>query len=303
VYWGRALKLTRAISLDTADYLERAIAIVDKHTDRDAIERATAMLGLEIAATDAHWHRELDELYDDMRVVTQGPMPVETPVRRPTSRFLRLKAAAGVGVTLALAANCGEEVETQGSTTSTTSNSSSSGEGGMVVDPAPGGMGGMAGEAGEGGMVVDPAPGGMGGMSSESGTGGMSSLEPGIHKHLPIIGQPLNSVAKTASKPRLIDQWFDTAPKAAVRSTDLPLFDPPQPSLRATRQSHEELHVRVECAAPITTRWEADGTVVGKGNEVTWRPRRDSDRIRVAVRSAGGVAVLSLQASEAKPAT
>jgi hypothetical protein len=204
-----------------------------------------------------------------------------------------------------LGASCDDEVETQGTTTGT----GGSGEGGMVVDPAPGGMGGMGGEAGggEGGMVVDPAPGGMGGMGGEAGAGGMGALAPGltpgIHKHLPILGQRINGVAKVAASanPRLIDQWFDTAPKAAVRSKDLPLFDPPQPALRASRGPSGELRVRVECgASPVTTRWEADGVMTGQGMEVAWHPQRDTDRIRVAVRSEGGVAVLSLRAKEAQ---
>jgi anaerobic magnesium-protoporphyrin IX monomethyl ester cyclase len=319
VFRRRAHALTRAISIDTAEYMEKALAIARTHapSDRDAIERKTALLGLEVAATDAHWHRELDELFADMRAFTANPPAAESNKRRPAAGFLRLKAsmAASLGMSLAMAAGCDEEVETRGSTTTT--GNGGGGEGGMVVDPAPGGMGGMGGESGgggEGGMVVDPAPGGMGGMGGEAGAGGMGALEPellqphlqpGIQKHLPILGQRLNAVAKnatSASKPRLIDQWFDTSPKAAVRTRDLPLFDPPQPALRAERDQHGELRVRVECAGPFTTRWEAEGDVVGRGNEVTWRPQRDTDRIRVAIRSEGGVAVLSMRAAQAQRA-
>ena len=47
-------------------------------------------------------------------------------------------------------------------------------------------------------------------------------------------------------------------------------------------------------------RWEGEGDVIGSGHVVNWRPTSDSDRLRVAIRSRGGVAVLSLRASEAK---
>ena len=50
-------------------------------------------------------------------------------------------------------------------------------------------------------------------------------------------------------------------------------------------------------AAP-RTRWEADGDVDGEGREVTWRPASASDQLRLAVRSAGGVAVVALRARD-----
>ena len=50
----------------------------------------------------------------------------------------------------------------------------------------------------------------------------------------------------------------------------------------------------------MSTRWEADGEVTGNGIEVRWRPSDAADRVRVAIRSRGGVAVLSLRADEAK---
>jgi len=61
----RCEELTRAISLDTAAFLEEAIALAAGAdlADRDHVERETALLGLRIAATDARWHVSLDELY------------------------------------------------------------------------------------------------------------------------------------------------------------------------------------------------------------------------------------------------
>ena len=64
----------------------------------------------------------------------------------------------------------------------------------------------------------------------------------------------------------------------------------------------EGLVVVVEAGrTPISTKWEADGDFVGQGLEVSWRPDAPTDRIRVAIRSRGGVAVLSMRAEDAKP--
>jgi hypothetical protein len=47
---------------------------------------------------------------------------------------------------------------------------------------------------------------------------------------------------------------------------------------------------------PVSTRWEGDGTVQGDGLEAEWRPNGPTDRVRVGIRSRGGVAILSLRA-------
>jgi len=99
---------------------------------------------------------------------------------------------------------------------------------------------------------------------------------------------------------RLIDQWFDTSPKATARTVDLPLFDPPRPRL-AARRDGEVVVVRLEgLGVPFSTRWEAEGDVAGDGSEVRWTPEGPADRVRVAVRSRGGVAVVSLRAEDVK---
>jgi len=84
-----------------------------------------------------------------------------------------------------------------------------------------------------------------------------------------------------------------------VRTIDLPLFDPPKLKLVA-RKEDDCLHVRLEGAnCAITTRWEGDGIVQGDGLEAEWRPVGPTDRIRVGIRSRGGVAILSLRADGA----
>ena len=47
----------------------------------------------------------------------------------------------------------------------------------------------------------------------------------------------------------------------------------------------------------ISVRWEADGIVDGDGREVRWTPEDAGDSaLRAAVRSRGGIAVVSLRA-------
>jgi hypothetical protein len=143
------------------------------------------------------------------------------------------------------------------------------------------------GQGGEGGMVVDPPP-------PDGGMGGMGAVEVESDERTAALG-------REPRKLRLIDQWFDTAPKTTVRTIDLPLFDPPRPKLTACRDGDEVIVSIGGLTTPVSTRWEADGDLIGDGPEIRWRPLGPADRVRVAIRSRGGVAVLSLRAEEAKP--
>ena len=127
----RARRLTRAISLDSADHLDRAIDIVQAGLrDRERIERQTARLALEVAAADRVWHEELDSLYDDMNAYANEPH--DLVATRPTRKLLKLAQHVAIGGAIAaIGAGC---------------------ECGMVVDPVPQDAGNDAG------MVVDPAP-------------------------------------------------------------------------------------------------------------------------------------------------
>jgi hypothetical protein len=300
VFVRRARDLTRRISLNTAEHLERAIALAERVAldDFETIERETARLGLAIAAADRRLHEELDVLYADMRAFAEDPPEELTRAPRPSTRFHQLKRSVALGLSMAVAmGGCDgcSEVETTGG--------SSSGEGGMVVDPPPpdggmGGMGGMGGQAGEGGMVVDPPPpdagmGGVGGAGGQGGQGGMGALEVEQDDRAAALG-------REPRKLRLIDQWFDTSPKTTVRTVDLPLFDPPKPKLVARREGEVVVVSLDGLTTPVSTRWEADGDVDGDGVEIRWRPSGPADRVRVAIRSRGGVAVLSLRAEEAR---
>jgi len=96
---------------------------------------------------------------------------------------------------------------------------------------------------------------------------------------------------------RLVDQWRDTMPRNALRTDDLPLTDPPRPRLVAERGADQLVRVVVDgVSAPFTARWESDGTIEGDGPEVAWRPASGFDQLRVAVRTRGGVAVVTVRA-------
>ena len=295
IFWKRARQLTAAISRDTADWLEKAISLADTVdlADREKIERETALLGLAIAASDRVWHAELDQLYGDMRAHTTAPRAKSRFVPSPVFRELRKSMAVGLSLSAVLAAGCDCNSESpQGG--------GGSGEGGMVVDPPPpdggggfgvggagaqggiGGIGGMGG-AGEGGMVVDPPP--------PDGGGGMAALLD-IPRDSPVENLP------GRRRLRLVDQWFDTSPKKAYRTVDLALYDPPRATLSSKRDG-DWVEVVLETAALVSTRWEGEGEIVGDGKRVRWRPSEPNDRLRVAVRSRGGVAVISMRAEEA----
>jgi len=290
----RALALTREISLDTAAHLARALAIAEATPldDRETIERETALLGLSIAAADRRLHEAVDALYADMRAfVDDPPVPVLVAVR-PTNSFRQLKAGLAVGLSMAVVlgayGGC-TSVETNGTGGSGGSSSNSGTGGWMVVDPPPpddggfGGLGGARSSSGSSssstGMVVDPPP-------PDAGFGGMGAIQ----------------IEKRGRRLRLIDQWFDTSPKATVRTADLPLFDPPRPRLLGRREGEDVVVSVAGLDVPASTKWEADGDVQGAGVEVRWRPAGPTDRVRVAIRSRGGVAVLSMKADEAKAA-
>ena len=73
---------------------------------------------------------------------------------------------------------------------------------------------------------------------------------------------------------------------------------PPQPRLSAKRDG-ELVRVSIEdVREPFGTRWEADGVIDGDGPEVAWAPASQTDQLRVAVRTRGGVAVVTVRANE-----
>jgi radical SAM superfamily enzyme YgiQ (UPF0313 family) len=292
----RAKKLTVDITLDSARLLERAIGIAERNDpdDFDTIERQTGLLCLEVAKMDALWHAALDDIGRDMvAFVADPPAPRQRPKR---ARPHRVPAGFAVGMSMAItAAACGSSTTNppadpapggmggtagSGGTGGNIADPAPGGMGGTVVDMAPGGMGGTGG-AGMGGNIADPAPGGMG------GTGGQAAL---------LIDDD-HKVA-TTSLP-LVDHWRDSSARKAERTRDLPLFAPPKIALHATREREV---IEVELTDPgvaYTAVWQAGGERIGEGLRCRWTPRGSEDRISVALRTEGGVAVATLGADEA----
>jgi anaerobic magnesium-protoporphyrin IX monomethyl ester cyclase len=100
----RATTLTRNISLDTAELLEQAVEMAGHldPRDGDAVARATAVLGLKIAAMDQVWHAALDGLRADMNAFTAVGRRI-APVRRlAPGQVARVAQGAAVAGWLAL---------------------------------------------------------------------------------------------------------------------------------------------------------------------------------------------------------
>jgi anaerobic magnesium-protoporphyrin IX monomethyl ester cyclase len=102
----RAITLTRNISLDTAELLEQALDLagdLDPH-DGDAVARATAVLGLKIAAMDQVWHAALDSLRSDMNAFTAVGRRIGPLRRLAPGQVARVAQGAAVAGWLALGA-------------------------------------------------------------------------------------------------------------------------------------------------------------------------------------------------------
>lgn len=283
----RVDEVTRGVSLETADLLEEAVGIAERYdpADRDATERETVLLGLKVSALDNAWHRELDELMDEMQAFAS-----DSGGRRARRRGVRelvqgitvagMLAVGGVGcggksvVADPVPSDAGVDAETDGGGTD-------AGLDGMV-DPAPL-------DAGYDGMS-DPLPwdGGFDGMADpppwDAGFDGMADPAP----------------YDSAIDPKLIIQehWRDTSPRRAARTGDLPLNDPPELKLAARRFDGAIEVVVGDSVEPRSLKVECDGQLVVDGARVSWVPSSDDDQLRVAVRTRGGVAVATVRARE-----
>jgi len=306
--WRRAEALTRDISLCSAEYLERAIDLADRVdlSAHDRIARETALLGMRVAAADARWHAAMDELFADMGAFADGRLPMPA-LRRPSAGLVRLAQSVALGATLAFSSagcDCGRS-----HTPALDAQPDARRDAGIVVvdavppdcciaDPLPIDAGWDAGPIADppppdSGMVDDPLP-------PDAGIDG--SVDSGmIWEAAPSdLGVPRDAPARIASA-GVEAQWRDTSPRGAVRSRDLPLFDPPRVTLAAERLG-DAIRVTLRGGPEaVTTRWRSRGEIRGEGRQVLWTPDGDTDRVRVAVRSAGGVAVVTLRARSVLP--
>ena len=257
-------RLTRAIGLDTADFLEKALEIAETVdlADRERIERLTAHLGLQIGAADRVWHARLDAVIGEIESLATSRARMRT--RRVPARIARLAEGLGLAAVLGMA---------------TASMASGCG---TTVDPVPADAGK---DTAPDWMVVDALP-------PDAGIDADAS-----DATIDVVDPPPPDAGVGLLDPT--DQWRDTTPRRAVRSPSLPLFDPPDVRLAAVR---EDGKVRVTLRGgpeAISTRWEAEGAVaIEKDRDIVWTPASEDDLLTVAVRSRGGVSTLELRARE-----
>jgi anaerobic magnesium-protoporphyrin IX monomethyl ester cyclase len=132
---------------------------------------------------------------------------------------------------------------------------------------------------------------------SPSDAGWYDMLPPDAGWYDPLPRDAFNAAPDQPTDPALIDHWRDTAPKAR-RTRDLPLFDPPRVSL-AARWDGDAIAVRlVGGPAAASVLWTADGAVAPGDRFARWVPASPDDQLRVAVRSLGGIAVVTARAGD-----
>lgn len=273
---ARADRLTRAISLETAELLEEALILVEQYKLRtpDWFEGAAAQLGLRVAHLDGQRHRELDELFDDIRAYASDSWVPRAPLP-PPKRLSTMTRAMALGASLALgaaAAGCEEET--------------------MVLDPLPADAG--VNDA----WVVDPLPvdAGLdaGARDAESPDAG---LDAGPSDGPPVVDPlPPDAGLEDVAGIMPLDQWRDTSLKRTTRTMDLPLHGPPEVNLIAHREDGVVTATAQVDVAQVGLRWQARGAIEGEGQTITWIPADEHDRLVVVVRGIGGLALASVRA-------
>ncbi|MBI5497213.1 MAG: cobalamin B12-binding domain-containing protein [Deltaproteobacteria bacterium] len=336
----RARELTRGIARETAGFLEEALALAAAAgDDRELVERETALLGLRIAGADGRWQAQMDALEQDMEAVALEARKSRKPRRQlvGVAQGLALGASLALAGTVeGISAGCvydpvpgdggmvvdpvpqdgGVDAGYDAGNVVDPLPEDAGRDSGMVVDPPPPDAGRDAGmvvdppppDAGrDAGMVVDPLPEDAGfdaGMMADP-------PPPDAGRDAGMVVDPLppdagfdgghGSLIQVPGRQR-IDQWRDSAPRRGVRTRDLPLYEPPTVRL-SFAAGKDGVQVQL-CGGPdaVSTRWQAEGTVEGDGRQVRWSPAHDDDHLGVAVRSAGGVAVVTLRARDVKDA-
>ncbi len=143
-------------------------------------------------------------------------------------------------------------------------------------------------------LIVDPVPPDLA-PPPDGDTDGPRDAAPQQSLLAPTESRP-GSCSPSSLPPSLIDQWRDTSPELAVRSSDLPLYAPPSVRL-AIAPVGDAFEVRlVGGPLAVSTRWEGDQILAAEGRTARWRPVAPTDQIRVGVRTRGGVAVLAVRA-------
>lgn len=280
----RAESLTRAITLDTAGLLEKAVDLAESASldDFDAIERKTALLALEVAASDRVWQHELDEFYAEVDGFIRRLGEPRAVRRAPNKSRPNVALTASLALWALGASACGGDTGNDPP--------KDGGKDQFVADPPPP-DGGYDAEPDQ--MVVDALPDDGGKDASDDGDSMVADPPPADG------GMSLNDT--DVRRLDVIDQWVDTGARRAAKSRDLPLYEPPEIEIAAVRVG-DAIEATLRGAPDgAAFRWEAEGPVDGTERTVRWTPAAGADdALRVAVRTRGGISVASLRAKAVK---
>ena len=316
----RTDRLTKAISLETASFLDQAIDLAVAHRgDPDAVARHTALLGLEIAAADRERQAELDLLYRDMNRF--GERAANRKWWKTGARKI-VKVAQSLALTTSIAAGafgCDDPPPPDPVPPDQPE----------IVphppppDPLPPDQPQIPNDP----VPNDPVPVDYAPPPPDPPPPDRPEVLPPVDPPPPDlrperpppppppppdpvprdiqrgdlpVHDPLPSPGEKSGKSlALIDQWRETAVQDVMRTTDLPLFDPPRVRLRATwKDGAVEARLEGVPDAGATLRWQAEGPIEGEGEVVRWSPAAADDQLRVAIRTKGGVAITSVRASQ-----
>jgi radical SAM superfamily enzyme YgiQ (UPF0313 family) len=322
----RAEKLTSEISLETANFLDQAIALVEVFGDApERLTRETALLGLRVARADQVRQAQLDDMYSDLDRLAAAAKQRERRPRQWLKRAGGVVLTASVALGAAACDRCGPQpvdpvVEPV--------NDGQFPIPDPVVEPVP--------------IVEDPVP-----MPLDAGQPldpapepidpppppiephtqrpprvldpvprpmdpPPPPIHPGSRDPLPRLmepapsntgqqkgGDPAPKDDVTSASGAILGGGFrDSAARTAVRTLDLPLYDPPRITLTTSREGEVVLVEIERVGEPLSLRWEGEGELSAEGRQARWRPRFPSDTLRVAVRTEGGVAVSCLRAKD-----
>ncbi len=290
----RAESLTRAITLDTAALLEKAVDLAesasldgvdafDAFDAFDAIERKTALLALEVAASDRVWQHELDQFYAEVDGFVRRLGEPRVARRAPAKSRPNVALTASLALWALGASACGGD-------TGTDAPKDGGKDDHFVADPPPP-DGGYDAEPDQ--MVVDALPDDGGKDASEDADSMVADPPPADG------GMSLNDT--DVRRLDVIDQWVDTGARRAAKSRDLPLYEPPEIEIAAVRVG-DAIEATLRGAPDgAAFRWEAEGPIDGAERTVRWTPAEGADdALRVAVRTRGGISVASLRAKAVK---
>jgi anaerobic magnesium-protoporphyrin IX monomethyl ester cyclase len=317
---ARCAELTRQISLETADFFEEVLDIATASAgDAERTLRETALLGLRLLRADQERHQAMDDLYGAIEAFACGA-PARAQVSHSSSRLGEHVRTAALGASLALSVvGCRQRHPDRLVPASEASPADAAPRQAVpatlpppVCDPlppdpdlprahkqpepktVPAGVARRkhrrtAPHHGPLALPPDPPP------PPPDRPGSWSDDPPPPPPVCdPVPPDPRFPMNEDLPHESVVGHFRDVG-AGFLRSTDLPLWGPPVVRLDATAE-RAGLRVRlVGAPAAVSVRWEGDGSVVGAGCEVLWKPGLTPGWLRVAVRAHGGVAFASLR--------